>query len=471
MKNRLTVLFHRFGPYHLARLEAAARVCELTALELGAESAEYAWEKVSGARGFQRVTLFPHGDSREAAADEVRSRVRAALEEARPEAVAIPGWSDRAAFVALAWCAEQGVPAIVMSESTAHDEPRVGWKEFVKRRLVRLFSTALVGGRLHVDYLEQLGMSRDRIFTGYDVVENKHFAGAGSGERGAGSGAAKVEIGKVERGNEPEGKAESGKRKAEISEAQISACGISTPHPGPLPGRGGEGGAFFLASARFIEKKNLPRLLQAYAQYRDAVKAEIGKAESGNERTAASTSPRPSPQGGEGVAPWGLVLLGDGPLRPALCSQLQALGLQDSVLMPGFIQYDELPAWYARASAFVHASTTEQWGLVVNEAVAAGLPVMVSNRCGCAPELVREGVNGFTFDPNNVEEFAALLLKISAFNFPLSAFGAESRSIATQHEPARFGEGLKQAAELAMKLPRPRANLFDRLLLNRLASG
>jgi glycosyltransferase involved in cell wall biosynthesis len=47
----------------------------------------------------------------------------------------------------------------------------------------------------------------------------------------------------------------------------------------------------------------------------------------------------------------------------------------------------------------VHASTTEQWGLVVNEAMAAGLPVLVSDRCGCAPDLVEVGVNGFTFDP------------------------------------------------------------------------
>ena len=68
-----------------------------------------------------------------------------------------------------------------------------------------------------------------------------------------------------------------------------------------------------------------------------------------------------------------------------------ALGLDNDVIFPGFIQYDELPAYYGLAKAFIHASTVEQWGLVVNEALAAGLPVLVSERCGCAPDLVREG--------------------------------------------------------------------------------
>src|SRR5207244_4064698 len=102
--------------------------------------------------------------------------------------------------------------------------------------------------------------------------------------------------------------------------------------------------------------KNLPRLLEAFAGYR---------------RLA-------------GDAAWELVLLGDGPLRPELVALLKDLELDGHVLLPGFKQYDELPAYYGLAGAFIHASTTEQWGLVVNEAMASGLPVLVSDRCGCA---------------------------------------------------------------------------------------
>ena len=104
-----------------------------------------------------------------------------------------------------------------------------------------------------------------------------------------------------------------------------------------------------------------------------------------------------------------------------------------------------MPAYYGLASAFVHASTTEQWGLVVNEAMASGLPVLVSNRCGCAPDLVQEGVNGFTFDPYNVEQLAQLMLKISAFQtFSLSTFGAASRRIIADWGPERFASGLRR---------------------------
>ena len=130
---------------------------------------------------------------------------------------------------------------------------------------------------------------------------------------------------------------------------------------------------YFLASARFIEKKNLSGLLHAYAAYRRATPDD----------------------------PWSLVVLGDGELRPELERLRGELGLDDVVSFPGYRSYQELPAYYGLASCFVHASTTEQWGLVVNEAMAAGLPVLVSNRCGCAANLVQEdgvqeGGNGFT---------------------------------------------------------------------------
>jgi glycosyltransferase involved in cell wall biosynthesis len=212
---------------------------------------------------------------------------------------------------------------------------------------------------------------------------------------------------------------------------------------------------YFLASARFIAKKNLPLLLHAYAQYRAAIAGNKGQ---GTEVMRFA-------------APWPLVILGDGPLRETLKSQITDLHLQDVVLLPGFLQYDELPAWYSRAGAFVHASTTEQWGLVVNEAVAAGLPVLISERCGCVPELVQEGVNGFVFDPTDLNALATCLLKMTTLSAEDRArFGAASREIASHYEPECFGEGLRNAAELALKLPRARAGIWDRLLLNRLAT-
>jgi 1,2-diacylglycerol 3-alpha-glucosyltransferase len=94
-----------------------------------------------------------------------------------------------------------------------------------------------------------------------------------------------------------------------------------------------------------------------------------------------------------------LVVCGDGDLRPRLHALARELGLEQRVHWPGFVQYPDLPVYYALADAFILASTIEPWGLVVNEAMACGLPVLVSDRCGCAPDLVPEGQNGFTFKP------------------------------------------------------------------------
>jgi glycosyltransferase involved in cell wall biosynthesis len=108
--------------------------------------------------------------------------------------------------------------------------------------------------------------------------------------------------------------------------------------------------------------------------------------------------------------------------------------------------------------------------LVVNEAMASRLPVLVSNRCGCAPDLVQEGVNGWTFDPTNEEQLAQLMLRISAFqDFSLSAFGSASRQIISQWGPDRFAVGLRQAAECALRVGPKRVSLVDRALLALLA--
>jgi len=206
-------------------------------------------------------------------------------------------------------------------------------------------------------------------------------------------------------------------------------------------------------------------LLEAYARYRTlAAKVESGKQKAETPKSDSSILSALNPQ--PSITPWDLVLLGDGPLRPTLVAQLSTLNLHAHVHLPGFKQYDELPTYYGLASAFVHASTTEQWGLVVNEAMASGLPVLVSNRCGCAQDLVHEGVNGFTFDPFNVEELASLMLNVSAFQpFRLSEFGCASREIISHWGTERFAEGLSKAVGAALSTSPPRIGSLDRLLV------
>jgi glycosyltransferase involved in cell wall biosynthesis len=394
----------------------AARYCDLTAIEIAAETQEYAWSPIKSTEDYSRLTLYPSGDTRTMSARQISTRVENALRSCNPDAVAIPGWSDNAAVAALRWCSETATPAILMSESAAPDKPRAPWRESIKARIVDLYSTALVGGQRHIDYLVQLGMPRERIFTGYDVVDNGYFARSATEIRKS-----KVEIRKQY--NLPEN--------------------------------------YFLASARFIPKKNLTTLIQAYGRYRDVVAAGVSPA-----NIKASQPTRLPLQDSSLVTHhsslWNLVLLGDGPLKSDLSHLISDLRLKDSALLPGFKQYDELPIYYALAKAFVHASTTEQWGLVVNEAIASSLPVIVSNRCGCVPELVQD--NGFTFDPNNEDELASRLFEMASLsNDERERFGVASRRIAANFGPERFGEGLKRAAELALARPR-KISWFSRVV-------
>ena len=422
--SRVAILFDNLGPYHLARLTAAAGECELLAVEVARRSGEYAWDAAPGQLGFQSECLFEGTSSRLDAAS-IASRLDMVFGRFRPDTVVVPGWASRASLGSVAWCLRRRVPLVVMSESQAKDEPRSRWREAVKRQIVGCFSAALVGGNPHADYIAQLGMPRERVFLGYDAVDNSYFS-------------RNTEILKAEmlKGVSGEQKAESRKLETGVRPPSSVLC---LPHG--LPER------YFLASARFIEKKNLPRLLQAYARYREKaemLKAEMLKAD----------------------GPWDLVLLGDGPLKADLCRLISDLRLGACVHLPGFKQYPDLPVYYGLASAFVHASTTEQWGLVVNEAMASGLPVLVSSRCGCAPDLVQEGVNGFTFDPLDVEQLAQLMLKISAFQpFSLSAFGSQSQRIISQWGPERFANGLKQSVECALRVGPVKPTLLQRAVL------
>ena len=90
----------------------------------------------------------------------------------------------------------------------------------------------------------------------------------------------------------------------------------------------------------------------------------------------------------------------------------------------------------------------------MNEAMASSLPVLVSNRCGCAADLSRKALNGFTFDPGNVEEIVRLMLKNFRFLiFPLSDFGSESKRIISAWGPERFANGLRDAVAGSYEKP------------------
>ena len=173
----VAVVFHHIGPYHHARLNAAADKLPVTGIEWSARAYD-AWGAAATPARYRKVSLFPEATDHHPGKGELRSALWSALEQTNPDVVAVNGWNNFGSLIAANCCVRRGIPMVVMSESSRQDEPRIWWKEAIKRRIVGLYSAALIGGQRHVEYLVELGMPRDRIFTGYDVVDNNYFGGA-----------------------------------------------------------------------------------------------------------------------------------------------------------------------------------------------------------------------------------------------------------------------------------------------------
>jgi glycosyltransferase involved in cell wall biosynthesis len=146
-----------------------------------------------------------------------------------------------------------------------------------------------------------------------------------------------------------------------------------------------------------------------------------------------------------------LVFCGDGPERSALEGRAAQLGLADRLRFLGFVNQSQLPSVYCSADIFVLPSLFEPFGLVVNEAMLCGLPVVVSDRVGAKFDLVRPGENGYVFPAGNVEALAAVLGEILEDPEKRSRMGAAARRGMETWSPREYTEGMARAVQLAVK--------------------
>jgi glycosyltransferase involved in cell wall biosynthesis len=164
----------------------------------------------------------------------------------------------------------------------------------------------------------------------------------------------------------------------------------------------------FIFVGRLAETKNLPLLLNCFAEARK---------QSANEQE------------------WGLILLGDGIERERLTEIIHTLNLTEQVkLLPGRPWY-LIPGALALSNVLILPSRSEPWGLVVNEAMACGLPVIVSDRCGCAADLVQDDRNGFVFDPDVPDELTVHLIQFMDGSAPAKQMGEAAQQFITQYSP------------------------------------
>jgi glycosyltransferase involved in cell wall biosynthesis len=144
---------------------------------------------------------------------------------------------------------------------------------------------------------------------------------------------------------------------------------------------------------------------------------------------------------------WHLVIVGDGPQREEIRALSENTGYPSDIHFPGLKPTSHLPPYYAFASAFVLPSLREPWGLVVNEAMAASLPVIVSQRCGCAEDLVQEGTNGFTFDPAQPDALTQSMLKLSQLTLAeRTEMGRKSYDTVSRFSPAAWASEVARIA-------------------------
>lgn len=361
-KPRIGILFAQFAAYHVDRCAAAARRlgerAEVVAVEVASASETYAWEVSGEVPGAVKRVLFP-GERYERIG--WARRLRAQLEAlATCDTVFVGIGYDQPDIPALAaLLRSRGVRMIVMSESKHDDFPRRRWREAVKRVVLRPFAAALVGGPRQVAYFRALGFVSRPVLSGYDAVSLDRVRGEGG---------------------DPE----------------------LAPEQRP-----------FVFVGRFVAKKNIAVLVEAFARYR-----------------AAGGARR-------------LVLVGGGELEGEVNAALAAAGLGALVEVTGFVGSAEVARRLANARALLLPSRIEQWGLVVNEALAFGLPVAVSTAVGAADRLVRDRENGFILPPDDAGAWALAMHALDD-DARWAAMVAVSRELAPLGDVACFADAVER---------------------------
>ncbi len=142
---------------------------------------------------------------------------------------------------------------------------------------------------------------------------------------------------------------------------------------------------------------------------------------------------------------WDLLIVGDGPLRPALQKRVPEAWRRRVIFAGAKTTAVELAPLYHLGHLFVLPSDHEPWGMVVNEAAAAGLPLLLSDIVGAGADLLRDGENGRTFRHNDLEHLTQTLAELTA-SPKLADMGERSREILAQwrtmHPPVA---GLRRA--------------------------
>lgn len=262
--------------------------------------------------------------------------------------VVLPGYHLPEFWAMLFACIVTGKRRAVFCDSTGRDRPRRLLTSLPKRLFFALCQGYFGFGERSREYLESLGARRDRIFIPCQAAA-------------------------LPAGYTPE--------QALARRLLARAPKTAAPHAADAPDAAAPDpqAPVFLYVGRLSEEKGLDTLLEAFASLLPSMPSAT------------------------------LRVAGSGPMDERLRERIGALRLDGAVMLLGSVNGAALEAEYDRASCLVLPSYSEPWGLVVNEALAHGCPVVVSDNCGCVPELVRKGETGLVVPPRDVPALAAAL--------------------------------------------------------------
>ena len=181
---------------------------------------------------------------------------------------------------------------------------------------------------------------------------------------------------------------------------------------------------YFLCAGRLVPEKGIFDLLAAYAKLEADERSQIG-----------------------------LVFAGDGASRSQLEERAAAIN-PGCVRFRGFVHREELAELYALAEALVFPTHSDPWGLVVNEAMACGLPIIASELAGCVPDLVANAENGFIVPSGSVEELARAMRTLLSNPALARELGASSALRIQAFTPEACADGFSRAMAFACADPR-----------------
>lgn len=369
---KIIIVHNIIAPYKIVLFNELAKVFpNLSVIFIAETEGRRDWDINYSKINFDYTLLFK-GAIDDVSLIKMVKKTWSVLNQLNPNSLVICDYSKIFGWISLLWGKVKKIKLVFWLDSTIDDRRHYFPKEQIKHFFLSYFDLFLSPGTKTKDYLQSMGVNKNRIVKIGYAVDNSFYIN---------------EVEKINKNNQ------------------------NTLHTRFKPNKN------FLYVGRLSEEKNIFLLLNAY----NTISKENNT--------------------------WDLTLLGDGPQKEIIKQYIIENNLEDRIYLVGFVQQVEIVNYYLNSDVFILPSKSEPWGLVINEALLCGLPVIISNKCGSVPELVKEGFNGFTFDPNNQKELEKLMREFIDGSHNTKIFGQNSKDIVNEHSPQKVAMKIKMSFE------------------------